>query len=338
MESITKAVWATLIYYDLWGWPLTVDEITRLLINPQRWEAKTKAEILTLPLTVTREKIKNLIIQALDDLKTKQIVDHYLGFYFLASRRFLVGERLEKQKIAELKWQKARRYLRLIPLLPLVEAVLASGSLALGNTDEQSDLDVLVITKAQRIWLARLLITGLTSLLGVRRKAKDQRGRPVSDKICLNHYITTGSLTIPWPSLYNAQTYLHLTPLYLRRPEIWSNFWAANRWVKDFVLFSPVRNEYQWRAIASQQGLKFFGLAVEKFLEFFGLARLLNAGAKHLQKRRIQTDLPGRVIAEDGQLEFHPFSREKEILNHYNQMIQATDQFPDYREIDSGLK
>lgn len=339
MTTLQKAILATIIYYDTIGFPLTSREIGRYLIAPRRMALGSKDD--------TPGTIEN-INAGLEQLRQEGKVAERRGFYFLPGQSALFQERMERNKLAELKWRKARRYLFWIQLLPFIEGVFVSGSLALGHANEESDLDILVIAKQGRVWMARLLVLLLYGLTGVRRRHGDTHA---PDKICPNHFITTASLHIPFPSLYNAQTYLHLVPVYARQPELINDFWEANGWINRFIHsaysslpLSPVISagyplgNYHQRAIAPSGFLSFMQKTAEVFLERMRLAQALERFAKKIQARRINQDLPGRVKVSDDQLEFHPFSVEAKILSKFNQAIVADGHFGRYAEFDSGLK
>ncbi|MBI2676895.1 MAG: hypothetical protein HYX21_03065 [Candidatus Yanofskybacteria bacterium] len=329
MTGLEKSVLATIIYYDVFDFPLTLLEVFNLLINPRR-------------ISVTEEVGEpdlEKVFKALEELKKLGEIQEWQGFYFPSrlslDGRMLVQERLEKNKIAEEKWKKARRYLFWVQALPYIEAVFASGSLALNHTAEESDLDVLVVASQGRIWIARVFISLLMGFLGVRRK-KNQTIAP--DKVCLNHYITSSSLKISFESLYNAQSYVHLAPIYCRKGGLIKDFLTENRWVLNFVNHWPDPLLLQKRRVASSPFLRAIAFLAENFLEVTFLGSTLNKLAKKLQLKRINPNLPGRVIANDQQLEFHPYSAEKTVLEKYNRAIASRDVFGDYRELDSGLK
>ena len=275
-------------------------------------------------------------LNCLDALAKEGKLEEKNGFYFLPGRRHLYEERIERNKIAEQKWKKARRYLFLAQVVPYIEAIFASGSLALGHTGKESDLDVLVVAKYGRIWTARVVISVLMNLLGVRRKDKE---RIAPDKICLNHYITDYSLKIPFESMYNAQSYAHLVPIYWRDEVIIKRFWKENgEWAKKFLNFWKLPDGYQRRAVRSSRILRGIKLLAEKLLDWSGLAGLLERFSKKIQISRINTNLPGRITANDQQLEFHPYSVEKDIIKKYNQNIFELKIFGSYQETDSGLR
>ena len=341
MDSLSKSILATVIYCDVFNFPLTSLEIYHFLINPGRIskvihiQGRTLYESYPQVRSNSAESLAE-VVDYLDILVQNGKLGEKNGFYFLPGRQNLYHERIEKNKIAELKWKKTRRYLFWVQAIPFIEAVFTSGSLALGHTDKNSDLDVLVVAKKGRIWLARVLISLAMSLLGVRRKNKDKMA---PDKICLNHYIAVDSLKIPFESLYTAQSYAHLIPLYWKNRTVVENFWKANRlWMEKFLRQWEWPWAYQKRAIQANRLLAWFRFVGENFLDRTGLADWLEKLARYLQLRRINTYLPGRVIANDWQLEFHPFSAEKEILQKYNRKISFLGIFGDYQESDSGLR
>ncbi len=347
MTSLQKAVLATIIYYDTLGFPLTSREAGRYLISPRRVSPWLKEDE---PATLEN------VLESLAELRVEGKIEERLGFYFLPGRGHLYQERMEQNKLAETKWKKARRYLYWVQLLPFIEGVLVSGSLALGHTSEESDLDILVVAKEGRIWTARLLIILLYSLAGVCRRHGETTA---PDKICPNHFLSTGALHIPFPSLYNAQTYLHLVPVYIRWKELIRDFWEANQWVNSFVNFkykdlglrvvsssNPGQTglegyplgDYQQRAVRYSWFLSVIRNFLEFILELTFLGNGLEQLAKRLQVRRINQNLPGRVMVDDHQLEFHPFSVEFAILQKFNQALADYGDFGDYVEFDSGLK
>lgn len=339
MTSLQKAVLATIVYYDTLGFPLTSWEVGCYLISPQRISPGLKEE---------EPAILENIQDSLEQLRAEGKMEECLGFYFLPGKRHLYQERMEKNKLAEIKWKKARRYLYWMQLLPFTEGVFVSGSLALGHTGEESDLDILVVAKEGRIWTARLLILVLYGLAGVRRRHGETTA---PDKICPNHFLTTTALHIPFPSLYNAQTYRHLVPVYVRHKELIGNFWEANRWISRFLDFTcksggwaqsgladhPL-GDYQRRAVSPSVFLSVLRNFLEFSLELTRLGNIFERLAKRFQIRRINQNLPGRVRVNDRQLEFHPFSAESAILRKFNQTLADYGDFGGYVEFDSGLK
>lgn len=340
MSKLSPAILATIIYYDILDFPLTAGEIFKFLINPSRLGRKATATSVAwtapAPEDLIIRRSPEELMSCLDILVKNGKIEEKTGFYFLQGRASLGEERIEKNKIAELKWKKTRRYLWLTQAVPYLEAIFANGSLALGHMNEESDLDVLIIARNGHIWLVRLLLSLLLSFLGIRRKNKE---RIAPNKICLNHYISTASLEIPFYSLYNAQTYAHLTPVYWRDWKIIERFWKKNSpWIEKFICRWEQPDAYQKRAVSRSQFLSRLQFILEKILERTGLTGLLEKLSRKIQLGRINTNLPGRITVDDRQLEFHPYSAEKDVLRKYNRAVAARPIFGRYEETDSGLQ
>ncbi len=324
MNTLDKSVLATIVYYDIFDFPMTLQEVFNFLINPQRIDPKESYQLVNL----------EDVLKSLNFLLKSGLVESWEGFYFLKSRK-IVQARLEKNKIAEEKWRKVRKYFFWLQSLPYIEAVFASGSLALGHTSDESDLDVLVVVKHSHIWFARLLLTLATSFLGIRRSRYET---VAPNKICLNHYITTDSLRIPFESMYNAQTYAHLVPIHFRSEKTVEEFYKQNQWLLKFIYQWQEMSFFQFRKAKRSRFLLAIAGLSEKFFNFTGLAKVFEKISRKIQFSRINTQLPGRVTINDRQLEFHPYSIEKTILEKYNKTIANMGFWGSYRELDSGLK
>ncbi len=311
---------ATLIYYDVLDRPLTSWEVFKFLVNKNNKEVGFNKVL---------ELLKN-------SAELKQLVGQKNGLYFLKNQNKIIKKRIEKQKIADQKWKKAKQMIKFLQLIPFVRLVAISGSLAMNNTKKDSDIDLLVVAKAGRIWTCRALITLLIHLLGKRR-----HGRLTKDRFCLNHYLTDNSLEIRYRSLYNAQTYAHLVPVLEIEPGLYKKFQKANQWIKEYLVFYPLEKKGYLNQIKLNY---FFGIST-KFREFLlngkigdGLERFL----KRIQEKRIKKDpltyqARGRVVFNDQQLEFHPDSPEKKILEKYNQKMKKLGFDENWQEKDSGL-
>lgn len=262
----------------------------------------------------------------LEKLKEDGAVGFSDGFYFLFGKQYLVPLRIKREKLAGRKWRKAIRAARWLRFVPYLRGVFTSGSLAVSNTDELSDLDVLVVVKSGRIWLTRLLVSGLLSLLGVRRKY-NQKIAP--DKICPNHYITDKSLHIPFKSIYNAQTYISLKPVFISEPGLVGKFFEANSWLGEYVLnFEAKRLAAEKISMAmshnfltktkSRAGELILNTKLGDWLE--NLARRWQVN--RIKKHKKQDPPGGRVVYNDNCLEFHPGSVEKEIIEGYNRRLK----------------
>ncbi|MCK4860116.1 MAG: nucleotidyltransferase domain-containing protein, partial [Candidatus Omnitrophica bacterium] len=262
--------------------------------------------------------------------------DEKNGFYFLKNRTEVIRTRIDRQKIADQKWKKAKKIIRRLQIVPYVRMVAVSGSLALNNTQEESDIDVLIVVRAGRIWLARFFVTTFLQLIGKRRHKNFTK-----DRICLNHYITDKSLDIKFRSLYNAQTYAHMIPVLEIEKNIYEKFQKVNRWVKDYLVFWSELEAKHFKALKTNYLLKDIAKIGEICLNN-SLGDLLEKLLKAVQKKSIEKDplthkKGGRVTIDDTQLEFHPDSPERKILDKYNRNMLYLGVKKLGHEKDSGL-
>lgn len=364
LSLLEKSILATIAYYDVLDYPMTGFEVYKYLINPSHIVAQSETIRTMASESLIQPNLVD-ILKSLENKNLKKLVEEKNGFYALRKVKSgelkqgyidrLIKTRIDRQKIADQKWRKARKIVKWFELIPYLRAVFVSGSLALDNVKEQSDIDLLIIAKHKRIWTVRFLITLLVHIMGKRRY-----GEKTADRICLNHYITDESLKIDFPSLYNSQTYAHLVPVIENektrldsqgeadaRLGIYNKFQKANEWISEYVAFysassadGPSRESDDQRLIKGNKFLRntarfqevilntFLGTILEKILALF--QKLI------IKRHRPKEEKEGRVIADDFQLEFHPASPEKEVIRKYNENIIKLG-FKTKEEKDSGL-
>ena len=138
MTQQPKALMAPLIYYDLLERPLTALEVYRYL--------RADASELS-------------FFSACKELKTIAAESNFIrannGLYFLAGRENIIKTRAKRLKLTQLKWKKLKRIGKYLALVPFLRLVGVTGSLTSYNTKEQSDFDLLIIIKKNRLWLGR---------------------------------------------------------------------------------------------------------------------------------------------------------------------------------------
>jgi len=150
------------------------------------------------------------------------------------------------------KLQIARRATRFLSHFPTIKLVAVTGSLAANNARPDDDIDLMIITSSNSLWLTRLLLIPLISLFFKRRRpgstsvAKAPVGWPkVSrrvkvknhrDSICLNLWLDESSLAVPKGkrNLYTAHEVLQAKPLF-DRGGVYAKFILANSWTKKHL-------------------------------------------------------------------------------------------------------
>lgn len=332
MPYLSDSILATLVCYDIFDFPLTSFEVFKYLINPGRFSIKNvKSSVFNI-------KVAEIVVE-LDNMKRVGVVGHKNGFYFLPGRDALYELRIEREKIAAQKWKKFLRIARWFQAVPYLRGMLASGSMALGNTDKESDFDVLVIAVSGRLYTCRIFLCLVASLFRARR-TRYEKSAP--DKFCFNHYITDGNLNIKHESLYNAQTYANLKPV-LARNGIFSRFYNENIWINKYVYnFRPAEKFIfdKGRLLGCEGALCIIAGILEFILNSL-LGDKIEGWVKRYQQKRIKNnpatyESGGRVIFNDNELEFHPRSFEKIMIARYNIALKKLG-ILSFEEKDSGL-
>ncbi|MDD3190883.1 MAG: hypothetical protein PHI66_04320 [Candidatus Pacebacteria bacterium] len=323
MTPLEKSILATVSYYDIFDYPLTGFEIWRYLVLSEEF----KNDKFT----------AGDLFEAINDggeLKNKISQKH--GFYFFAGREEIVEKRLWRKKLADEKWKKMKKVFELVVLVPFVRGIFISGSLAMENSKTDSDIDIIVVAKHGRIWTVRTLMTVLTTIFGVRR-----HGNKTEDRICLNHYITDESLRIPFESLYNAESYIHLTNLYNGDKNIFRLFQEGNGWIGNYLINYKISKLGSVRSLDKNR----FFVSVSKIFEMFLSGFLGNNAEKifaSVESRRIRRDIlyeksGGRITIDESQLEFHPDSHENFIIPEFNRRMRGAGIMEFAHQKDSGL-
>ncbi len=325
LNLLEKSILATIAYYDVMDYPLTGFEIFKYLMSPQHISSLKKIDPCS---EIEPLKTINLvdILKALNTPTLKQYIDQENGFYFLRefvssnTKRNLYQLRIERQKISDEKWKKSIKTIKWLQIIPFIKMVLMNGSMAIYNAKQESDIDLLIIVKNKRIWLTRFLITAFFQIIGRRR-----HGKKITNRFCLNHYLSDNNLKINTASLRIA--YLaHLTPVLELESGIYNRFQFENRWAGNYLYFynleklnnrQKIKNNNLFKFIRKFQEIilnTFIGTILEGVFKFFQVA--------HIKRSKLLNQEKGRIIFNDTQLEFHPDSPQGEILDKYNHNLK----------------
>ncbi|MBJ7427993.1 MAG: nucleotidyltransferase domain-containing protein [Bacteroidia bacterium] len=203
MNEFKSNIIKTLLYFDIFNYPITMDEIINFM-----------------PMAKGDEQIfKN----NLNELVLENYIFQMGDFYCLKNGKELVEKRLVGNNHAQLNLQKAYKNSELIGAFPYVVGVCISGSLSKGYMDESGDIDYFIITKPERLWIARtLLILYKKIFLFNSRK-----------HFCVNYFIDTNNLEIPDKNIFTATEVLTLIPTY--NHQLFHQFVKNNTWAYDYL-------------------------------------------------------------------------------------------------------
>jgi predicted nucleotidyltransferase len=289
-NELKKNIIRTLCYFDIFDHPLTVEELHRYLFSSSKIESDDFLE------AVNRIGVSNKF-----------------GYYFLDGREQLVEIRRARARHVDKKLNIAKKAARVIKYVPFVRAVFVCNNVAFDMADEDSDIDVLIIIKSGRLWIGRLLVTALLSILGLRRTKNN-----ITNKICLSFYLSDKNLNLKDVSLKGEDIYMiywvtQIFPVY-DPDDLASSMRAANRWIENFVVNlsdadfygENIKDNFVSRAIK-----KFFHIAwggvygdiIEKQAKETQLVKM------RANKHSVQNHNDTRVVINDNMLKFHENDR-----------------------------
>lgn len=214
MILLTKNIIATLAYYDVMGYPLTVFEVWKHFLAVENEVSREE---------VTLSAISEAITMLVKDGRIRQ--DR--GFYFLPDRNGLVEQRLSEGKVSVARLKRVRRLAGFLRFVPFVRMIGATGSLAMEKGAKESDWDLLIVLRKDFIFTGRAIVTLFLQCIGKRR-----HGEKTKNRACLNYFLTDESLEIGTKDLYSAHEYRFLIPLF--GWETYRKFEMANRWIIRF--------------------------------------------------------------------------------------------------------
>lgn len=206
----TNALTATLIYSDIFNFPLTEEEILKYFLY---------------------EKMNQKNLSSL--LKNNNNIEYKNGFYFLKGKDHLVTLREKRRKISEKKLVTAQRVIHVLSFLPTIQLIGISGSVAVQNAKESDDIDLFIITQPGCLWTTRLLVNILLVIMGKKRK----RGAiDAPNAICANMFMDESMLTLPQNkhNLYTAHEVVQMKSIFVRN-KMDTIFIHENAWIHIFL-------------------------------------------------------------------------------------------------------
>jgi hypothetical protein len=276
MQPNEQAILKTLLYSDIFNFPLTKDELWRFLILDKK---------------ITKEAFEKALHNLSEFIVAKN------GFYCMQGSEQSIVNRKKNLKEVHKKLLIARKAAFYLSFIPTVSFIGISGGLALENGDKDDDIDFFIITKKKTLFMTRLWILGLLEWLNLRRK---RNGKTTMDKICVNLLIDETKLT--WPTskrdLYIAHEIVHLKPLF-ERNNMYEKFIVTNKWVGKFF---PNRQEANHILPGKKWRTNYYSLRFINFL--FSLFRF-EILEKKMQKHYMKKHQTSEVVTNTF-LAFHP--------------------------------
>lgn len=292
-SPLSKSILKTLLYFDIFQYPLTTSEIF--------------AHLTTNHVTVDH------VATELKRLSNLSIISPISDFYSVHDNPMLGSRRTKGNQMAQQSLTLARRQARLISKFPFVRAVMASGSLSKDYMDEHSDIDFFVITKPNRLWIARMLLV-LYKKIFLFNSHK---------YFCTNYFIDENHLEIEEKNIFTATELATLIPLYGK--EYYSQLITANSWLKNYL---PNHTSRSIESVPAYQP-GWVKQHLENIINLFGANKLeticmnsFSSRWKRLhQPSYSKTDFEISFKTKEYVSKGHPKNHQRKVLDLYQQKL-----------------
>jgi len=222
LQPIENAIIRTILYADVFQFPLTLDEIHHYLIAPAPYPKQAIQEALHSSAFLDAKLIRKA------------------GFYTLVDKSEYIDERLKSIQAVELQLQYARQYGSWFANLPYVRMVTLTGALAAQNpASTDDDYDYLIIVEPGRVWFTRacaIILVRVARLFGIA--------------LCPNYILSTQDLLQQRQNIFMARELAQMQPIFgmswyfaMRENNAWTKEYFPNATspLHDNIEYQPSR-------------------------------------------------------------------------------------------------
>ena len=292
LNTLERSILSCFCYYDVFGHPLTADEIRAHL--PVNSISNTEIVGLLSGSSISRFISKN-------------------GNYFYLSGRddSIIQNRIQKEKFAQKRRKAARLMTRIISIFPYVRSVMISGELSKNQSGKKSDIDYFILTEPGRLWITRASLTMFKKILLLNNRTF----------LCLNYFRTTDHLSFSCQQdFFTAIELLTLKPTY--NSEYYYKLRDSNTWVKTMFPNFEKSNSVESMLLTNRRSI--LQKAFEKILSYFNIeyldAKIMKWYGRYWKKQ--YTDLSPEELSHNFRCsarESTAFGEEsrKEIMRRY---------------------
>lgn len=296
---LEQSVFRTLAWFSLFAYPMTAFEVWKWLFKPDR--SYDLAEVY---------RILEISTWLDEKLQRKQ------GFFALREG-LKIEEQIKGREVRFLdavrKYKKLRHVAMFFWCLPGVRAVAAANTLAWWHTNEQSDIDLYIITRPGMIWTTRLLTVFPFQLLGQRPGSSEV----VKDPFCF--------------SFFQSADYLQMEELRVEN-DYYLAFWAKSLvpiFDKD-QCFEEHKKENHWANVClpntAVRRVHTYHTPKIRFVLPMPL-RWAEPIARSFQCRRFPPQIKElankdtRVVVNDCMLKFYPNDRREQYRDAFEELL-----------------
>ncbi len=200
-ENFISDVKRTLLYYEVFHYPLTPMQLFTFLptnsLTFNDFYTKIQEDVFS---SGINEKKGFLCMGNVDDIE----------------------QRLVNERNAASLLRIAKIMTHLIKRFPFVRGVFLSGELSKLVSGKDGDIDFMIITAHNRLWICRTLLILFKKIFLLNSKKY----------FCLNYFVAENNLVLREQNIYTATEVAHLKPMY--NVELFKQYINANNWLFNF--------------------------------------------------------------------------------------------------------
>jgi hypothetical protein len=297
---IKDNIMRTLLYYDIFNHPLKEEELFNLL----PFNSISKSDIISLINKFSKED---------DCLFTGKN-----GYVYIKPNTQNVSLRLEKERYSIKMWKITRIITHVIKRFPFVRCVLVTGSLSKNSSFKGSDLDFMVVTTKNRLWIARTMLMLFKKLFLFNSHKY----------FCINYFVSEEMLEIEEKNLFTATEIVHIKATF--NTELMNEFINRNKWIKEYFPNYKLGDSQMHSTPFKVNNRRSI---LQKFLELFFYGRSGDRLDKYLREKTSKYFKKKYRFADNSEhsLMFkstanvsktHPRNMQKQILNEYHDKLR----------------
>jgi hypothetical protein len=293
MYPLETAIMRTVLYGDVFNYPMTVEEIHHFLIH----------ETIT-PLDDIRHTLENSAY-----LRERLVVMQ--GYVACADRADLIPLRLERATVAQTLWTPALDWGYCLACLPFVRLVGLTGALSMHNpSTPQDDLDYILVTREGRVWLARVFAILLV-----------YTGRLRGVTVCPNYVLAENVLEQAKRDLYIAHEITQMIPIYGHN--LYHRLRSVNAWTVHHLPNAAAPFHH-----ADERAPGMIGGTAKRALEFIlggKFGDYLEAWERRRKLRQFAAELEASTAAaqlDDTQVKGHFNDHGQRVLDQYHERLR----------------
>ena len=191
-------------YFDVFSYPLSSDQVKAFLPSN----------------SITLSQLE----ESLACLTKSGVLNSQGGYYFFADQSAaVVASRIQNERRASRMIKRARWIALFLKQVPFVRGIFLTGSLSKNVAGPSSDVDFMIVTAPKRLWISKMILTGIRRLL-LFNSIK---------YFCLNLFVTEKGFSFPDKNVFNAIEIA--TAQVLWNNAAYRKFQSVNSWIRQFL-------------------------------------------------------------------------------------------------------